>query len=180
MTSLKADIKAGAVYELGEKLEDLLERSRTDFQKLDGARQALTQAADKIEVHARNIDRDLDERKIADLEQAKDQKKRIFECHAIVKSLIAAAEVNSHVARGKIEALATVVKTTKVQHDLLRSKAEELRKLEAEDSKETGTETPTRRVVGQHPGPTLKTQRRARKKVARTSKKKKSSVGESK
>lgn len=168
MSSFKAMLRASALHDIGEKFDDLLENAQAEVYKLEGARQALQQAKAKLELHMSNVDKDVEEGKIHSLEVAKHQKQRIIECMGILDALAKSATIGGYSARGKVEAFQSAVKATKAEHDRQKTRASELQKVEEMENKTaddmiaaaTATkEEKGRRVIGQHPGPSLKQQR---------------------
>jgi polyhydroxyalkanoate synthesis regulator phasin len=126
MSEWKAQLRAAVGEELGIKMDDALEAARAEMCRVDGARQAFTQLADKIEQLNKVVDKEVEEGKIASLEEASTIKKWIARSVGIPKNLGLGAEVQFHVCRGKVEALEQQIKILKAFVDGERARAKEL------------------------------------------------------
>lgn len=173
MSVLKAELRADVLHEVGIRFDDHLEGAKAEAQRYEGAKQALWQAVHKVEDHLTRIDQDLRDGKYEEIQQAEREKRRVQECAGILRNLAVTAEVNQYIARGKSEALEQAIKNLKGQHDQERLRALQLKTAEqkaltsAETSAKTSTETPDdsgrpgNRIVGTHPGLSIKEQRLA-------------------
>lgn len=164
---MKSEMQAAILHDFGVTVEDRLEAARSEMHRLDGAKQALAQAARKVEEHLVHVTKDIDEGKI-DLQQAEREKRRILECSGILRNLAIGAEVGHHVSRGKMEALQGLVATLAQSVAMAHERAKILSAAELVTSEVSNAQVrepssmpapssaPMQRVVGSHPGPTLK------------------------
>lgn len=149
----KSQIKVGAVHEVGVRLDDALEGARSEVHRADGASAALERAAEACSQLSRQVDRDLDEGKIADLGTAGLVKKWIDKCAATVRDARAQALVAKAQGQGKVAALETAVGIAKRFVDDERKKIENFQAAVASGAL-------TAEDVGRPP-PSIKEQRRA-------------------
>lgn len=120
----KAQIKAGAVHEVGVRLDDALESARAEVHRADGASAVLDRAAEACLQVMKFVDRDLDEGRIADLETAALVKKWVEKCVSTVRDHRAQAMVAKAQAQGKVAAMETAVAIAKKFVDDERRKIE--------------------------------------------------------
>lgn len=70
MSTLKSELRAAAMYEMGVKLDDQLESARVDEHRAEGAISALLRVQTRLEQLALGVDKDVDEGKF-DIEVSK-------------------------------------------------------------------------------------------------------------
>lgn len=160
MTLLKAQIRAGIIGEVGQKAGDAVEAAKREIASYDGAMSALSAASRALGLLHEHVERDVNEGKLS-LEQAKVAKEWIEKCGGVVRNLLATAETQAHVARGKLQ-----------QAEAFSGHLEKLAKVELghvealEVAARAQEEIPSpdrehERVPGKHPGPGVAAQRKA-------------------
>lgn len=120
----KSQIKAGAVHEVGVRLDDALEGARSEVHRADGASAALERVAEACSQLTRQVDRELDEGKIADLVTAALVKKWVERCAGVVRDARAQALVAKTQGQGKVAAMEMAVGIAKKFVDDERRKIE--------------------------------------------------------
>lgn len=105
----KAQIKVGAVHEVGVRLDDALDGARADVHRADGASAALEKAAEACAHVFKMVDREVDEGKIPDLETASMIKKWVDRCLMTLRDARTNAVFSKAQAQGKVAALEMAV-----------------------------------------------------------------------
>lgn len=154
----KGEIKAATVHELGCKFEDMLEASKQDESRNEGAKTALLMASKKVTELQTHVDKDLDEGAFGDVDGplavAALVKKYLTRAATVLESGAASAENHRLMAAGKTQAFRQMIDNMKRLHDLELEKSAQRKLIEIEGD---------RRVPGVHPGPSLKEQRQLEK-----------------
>ena len=149
----KGEIKAATVHELGCKFEDMLEASKQDESRNDGAKTALFAASKKVLELQVHVDKDLDDGAFGDVDGplavAALIKKYLTRAAAVLESGAVSAENHRLISQGRMMAFGQMIENMKKIRDMELAKSEQ-RKL-AEPSE--------RHTTGVHPGPALKEQR---------------------
>ena len=152
----KGEIRAATVHELGCKFEDMLEASKQDESRNEGAKGALHLAAKKVSELQAHVDKDLDEGVFANLDGplavAALVKKYITRACSILESGAVTAENHRLMAQGRSTAFHQMIDNMKKLHDLETEKVAQKKAADAEGV--------LRRAVGTHPGVSLKEQRK--------------------
>lgn len=163
MSLEKSEVRIGVANEIGCAMDDALEAARGQVKYCEGGNAFLLTAQKKVQALAKLVDDDLDgkgEGLIKDPETAGLVKKYITRAVAIVGSEAATAGNAKLVAMGHVQAYEAAVKGIKKRVDTETTRVAQLK----EDAKKVhagGAFTPARRVTGQAPGPSIKTQRLA-------------------
>jgi hypothetical protein len=151
-------------HDIGSTLEDGKDAAEKELTRLLGIPPVLDQAAKLVEDLCQGVNKDIDDGNVPGgdpLEVGAYAKKYIFLAKAVLTSASDRAEKATLRAQGRLEAMETVVKNIKKMHDEEKRKLQaELARLEAlgkDDGKVVGIRD---RAPGQHPGPSLKEQRR--------------------
>jgi len=163
---MKHEIKSLVYHEIGMTLDDNLESAEREKHEYNGAKSALIMAKKSVEGLTANVDKDLKEA-LLDGEQAALVKKWLIRAVNVVQNLALQAEVQSHMAQGKIVALTAAVKHAKSLYDAEKVRMEALVALDSSDGESVGEEDPRRpvaRPVGQHPGNSIAERRLAEEK----------------
>jgi hypothetical protein len=149
----KHEIKSLVYHEIGMKLDDSLELAEREKHEYNGAKSVLAAARKSVEGLTANVDKELLEAQI-DGDQAALIKKWLIRAVNVVQNLGLQAEVQSHIAQGKIVALTAAVKQAKSLYDAEKARMEALEVQEAggEGQVEEDPRRPVARPVGQHPG----------------------------
>lgn len=116
MTPAKIETKLETTFEIGAKLDDMLEGARREFHQNEGAKNALGLAAKRLEEHQKVADKELDEG-LMDKEQHNIVKKYVDQCGGIVRNLFITAEIQMLQAQGRVSALEAAVGIVKKMHD---------------------------------------------------------------
>lgn len=149
---LKHEVKTHTFHEIGMKLDDMLEASKRDQARMDGAKQALLHARNKVEELTKHVDKDVLD-SLLDLEQASLVKKYIVRAVGVLSNLALQSEVQYHQTQGQVVALEKTVAMTKNLYDAERVKLEAALEEEASPPPEVSVEAPhAPREVGTHPG----------------------------
>ena len=155
----KGEIKAATVHELGVKFDDMLDASRRDVDRNEGAKLAMLGAAKKVGDLAVHVDKDMDEGVFSNLDGplavAKVVKKYITRACGVLESGYQAAENHRLVAHGKVLAFEQMVGNMKKIHDQEMEKVRQ--RLEVATSEPSADVRS--RLVGMAPARTLKEQR---------------------
>lgn len=117
----KAALRASAIFELGERFDDKLERKRSDMSSAKGAVAAFSEAGKSVEGLMVHVDKELEEEKIT-LEQAKTIKSWMTRCQYAILSLNKKAENQVFIAQGQVAAIIEVIESTKKFYDVESSK----------------------------------------------------------
>jgi len=160
----KGEVKAGAIYELGNKFDDMLTSAQREVDKGTGATLALQEAVKKVAALAAAVDKDLDEGIFSKFEDpmavASLLKKQITRACSVLETGAISAENHRLIATGRFQAFHQMVENMKKLHDL------ELLKVQAKRAQEAalarGEELPSRgKPVGTAPAPSIKQRRLA-------------------
>ena len=149
MNKVKREVKATTLHGVGERMEVMREAARIEVAQWQGAKQALHQAARKLEAHLGVVDRDTDEGKLDDAVRAV-VKRYVDQCGGTARNLAVAAEVQLLQAQGKVLALDRALLDVRQAYEQTRAKTEAL----AVTAEGSGS-----RVPGQHPGDPLEERR---------------------
>lgn len=152
----KGEIKAATVHELGCKFEDMLEASKQDESRNEGAKMALLVASKKVTELTLHVDKDLDEGAFGDvngpLAVAALIKKYLTRAAAVLESGATSAENHRLLAQGRSTAFLQMIDNMKKLHDIELEKSVQRKLADIEGD---------RRVPGLHPGLPLKEKRLA-------------------
>lgn len=153
----KGEIKAATVHELGCKFEDMLEASKQDESRNEGAKTALFAASKKVLELQVHVDKDLDDGAFGDVDGplavAALIKKYLTRAAAVLESGAASAENHRLLAQGRSTAFVQMIDNMKKLHDLELEKSVQRKLAEAEEV--------VRHIPGVHPGVSMKEQRLA-------------------
>lgn len=144
---MKHEVKALTYHEIGMSLDDSLDQAQKEKQIQEGAKMAFVAGKKHVEDLLAHVDRDVKEG-ILDLDQATLAKKWVVRAGSILQNLGLQAEVQGHIAQGKIAALTAVVRTTKSLYDAEKVRLEASSNLEGE----IDPRRPDARASGEHPG----------------------------
>lgn len=172
-TFLKSEAKIHAVNEVGCRLDDLLEQSRKQLFKDEGALEAYKSMSEMVDNFLRVLDKELAEKQV-DLTVHKTIKDYYARIRQSVKNSTNAAEIKLQSQAGKIQAFEQSVMTAKRYKDeevrnyqtlkqtLVSIATEEIakEKLATEESQAADEEKPQRKV-GERPSSSIKMRRLA-------------------
>lgn len=164
---LKHEIKALTYYEVGMKMDDLLEGVKSDLARYDGAKQALVHGKQKVEELTVHVDKDMKE-ELMTPEQASLVKKYILRAVNILMNLGIQSEVQHYQTQGKVIAMEKVVKVTKDFYDAekVKQEASELAEKEALlGGVEEDPRRPVAREMGTHPGNAIADRKASKKSI---------------
>lgn len=151
----KGELKAAVVYEIGCKVDDMLEGATLDVARNEGAKNALMMATKKVSNLAVEVDRELDGGdfdKLGDpMEVAKLVKKYVTRAVAILESGAAGAENHRLISQGRAQAF-----------ELMVANMKKIRDGELEKARVRETDGGSRgHAVGVEPKPSIKARRLA-------------------
>lgn len=158
MSQLKTEIRLNALGEIGQALEDCISTAKNDLLRLQGARQALRDAATAISGVSSQVDVDTDsEKAVLTLEQAKVIKGYLQRCADEIDKRCHAADVTASQFAQRLTGVEASLDIVKRRYDL------EKKKLEVVECARGGNEEAlisNTRPVGVHPGPSIAAQRK--------------------
>lgn len=139
MSAEKAEFKAEVIHGVGSRIEDLQEASLAAAHRLEGAEQALTQAAQVVQALHAQVDQDVEGGVIKDLETASLLKQWVSRAVAVVQQLAQNAHVQQVTQHGHAQGIAAAVRlVNQVKASELRTAAD-LRDREANRDEEFGS-----------------------------------------
>lgn len=176
MSVEKAEVRAGAMHEVGVRMDDLLEAVKADVHRFDGAASGLLQCVKAIEGLLAHVDKDVDEGKY-DLEVAKVAKQYIARAVQVAQNLGQQSSNQKILSIGKVQMGEAAVATVKKMHQVETGRAETLARVEQTPEDDVDLRS---RTAGARPPMTIKEQRLAEEKpvpVKRTARRKSRSNG---
>lgn len=141
MTIDKLEFKLNVINDIGNKVEDFLENSKTEKDSYSGAKEALVEVIKRFENNLNLVDKEV-ESLIISIEEATLIKKWCLQYIEITKNLLISVNLNLQQSFGKIQANEQVVKYLKTIHT-----NEELKKELILSPKDEN-----KRITGEHPG----------------------------
>lgn len=149
MSLEKTKLRSAAMNEVGNRLDDVLEATKSEMHRAEGGMATATKALERSLQLTTLVDKDLDDGLI-DIEGAKLAKGYLARVQSAMKSLVLEEEKRRNVAQGMVMGLDRAVKETKTM-------------LDREDAKIVVPETVpvAQRSVGGRPSGTIKEQRLA-------------------
>jgi hypothetical protein len=112
----KSEIRAGAIHDLGSKLDDVLERARVALAQADGKNAAAQLIQQRLVTLTTNVDKDVDEGRY-DLTTATLIKQYMSRAQTVAELTAAEAAAERHRATGAVAAMTTAVEITKKAFD---------------------------------------------------------------
>jgi hypothetical protein len=155
----KAEVKKGAIEEIGNLLDDALEVAKHEVHAAAGSKKAFDAALVSIINLSAHVDADVDEGKF-DLEVCTVVKRYLTRAQQMIKNLLLQAGKDQLKFDGQVTAYEKAVIITKKQYDIEDRKAKMLECVEGAPGEKI-VEFPERRGVGVPPKQTLKEQRLA-------------------
>ena len=131
MSVEKGEMRTAVIDELGGRVDDMLEQSQLAAARADGAAHALEQAAEIVRTLHSHIDRELNEGKITELDQAQLAKQWITRAVHALNALAQQASTVKTIQKGHAQGIASVVSLLK------RTRDTELRQVEEHRNRET-------------------------------------------
>lgn len=150
MSVLKSEVKIATTQEIGVRMDDLLDEAQGEVHRAMGGQSALMEAVKQVQLLHGHVDKDIDESKY-DLDVGSKIKLYVTRAVTILESMSQQLSNVQFTKRGKVEALQRVVHQIKSIQDAEKTKLESLQTVPPENQLAN-----KERVIGQHPGQSLK------------------------
>lgn len=155
----KAELRAQIMTEVGADVEDAHDGAKEERAGLAGAKRALVSASSMIEQLIQVAQKEVEEEKLDEASYAI-VKRYVLRSAEVVRNMAVNAEVQMHMAQGKVQALEAQMKVIQKKRESEMERAKALAQA-AEQQNEVDAEREGKlsRLPGQHPGPPIKAQR---------------------
>jgi hypothetical protein len=142
---MKAEIRAGAIFNVGERLDDMLEAAQRDATRFDGKVAGCMEVAESITALLKAVDEDLDSGQIPDLETAALVKKWVSRCFHLSENLARRASNEKMSAAGAVAAMTQAVRLVADMHSREKAQVEQVQELTSQASPEREADEPSER-----------------------------------